>query len=887
MNRLEEHQFQVTGMSCQGCVGRMRRAIQEHDAEAQVEGDPGSGTLSVASCLGADELAALLSQAGYPAEASGTDEQIASDSTTTPQAPAEAPSLQEEPSASLQEEPSAPSQRLAIQGMTCAGCVASVQKALAATSGVERAEVNFASHTARIHGDVDAEALVQAVESVGYGAEPIVDLRQAERQRAERNQREYRRKLKGSLASLALAVPLMVMMLIHHPEPTGLARLGWGLVGLATLAVLAFPGRAFFVGAWKALRHHRANMDTLIALGTGTAWLYSMAVVVAAPWLPQAARGLYFEASSMIIGLVLLGKALELRAQGRTSDALHRLLDLQSQSARVVREEGELDLPIDEVRQGDLIRVRPGERLPVDGEVVEGDSHIDESMLSGEPAPVARGPGDEVSAGTVNGRGSLVFRATRVGADTRLGRITEQVANAQGSKPPIGNLADRVSAVFVPSVMIIAVLTALAWYHFGPEPRVIHMLVTATTVLIIACPCALGLATPLSTMIGVGKAAEHGVLIRSGEALQTASRLTTLVVDKTGTLTEGRPRVTDCRWFAGEASDDRTRLLGLVAAIEARSEHPLAEALGRYAHDHGHDHAAADTNPSDESGGSTASASSFANSTIEAFESLTGRGVRARDAEGRRLAIGNAAMMQEEGVTLADHELDDWQAQARTLVYLSLDGVLTAGFAIEDPLREDSLDAVARLRADGLKVVMLTGDNSATARAIGEEVGIDEVHAELSPEDKHAEIERLQAEGEVVGMVGDGINDAPALARADVGFAIGQGTDVAIESAGVTLMRSSLHGVAAAIEISQATLANIRQNLWGALGYNALCIPIAAGLFYPLTGTLLSPMIAGAAMSASSITVVANANRLRLKRLRPQNARASHPDTPPSQEVLS
>ena len=897
MNRLEEHQFQVTGMSCQGCVGRMRRAIQEHDAEAQVEGDPGSGTLSVASCLGADELAALLSQAGYPTEASATDEQIASDSTTTPLAPAEAPSPQEassasphrETSASLQEAPSAPSQRLAIQGMTCAGCVASVQKALAATSGVERAEVNFASHTARIHGDVDAEALVQAVESVGYGAEPIVDLRQAERQRAERNQREYRRKLKGSLSSLALAVPLMVMMLIHHPEPTGLARLGWGLVGLATLAVLAFPGRAFFVGAWKALRHHQANMDTLIALGTGTAWLYSMAVVVAAPWLPQAARGLYFEASSMIIGLVLLGKALELRAQGRTSDALHRLLDLQSQSARVVREEGELDLPIDEVRQGDLIRVRPGERLPVDGEVVEGDSHIDESMLSGEPAPVARGPGDEVSAGTVNGRGSLVFRATRVGADTRLGRITEQVANAQGSKPPIGNLADRVSAVFVPSVMIIAVLTALAWYHFGPEPRVIHMLVTATTVLIIACPCALGLATPLSTMIGVGKAAEHGVLIRSGEALQTASRLTTLVVDKTGTLTEGRPRVTDCRWFDGKAStsDDRTRLLGLVAAIEARSEHPLAEALGRYAHDHGHDHAAADTNTSDELGNGADNTSSTANSTIEAFESLTGRGVRARDAEGRRLAIGNAAMMQEEGVTLADHELDDWQAQARTLVYLSLDGVLTAGFAIEDPLREDSLDAVARLRADGLKVVMLTGDNSATARAIGEEVGIDEVHAELSPEDKHAEIERLQAEGEVVGMVGDGINDAPALARADVGFAIGQGTDVAIESAGVTLMRSSLHGVAAAIEISQATLANIRQNLWGALGYNALCIPIAAGLFYPLTGTLLSPMIAGAAMSASSITVVANANRLRLKRLRPQNARASRPDTPPSQEVLS
>ncbi|MEE3215275.1 MAG: heavy metal translocating P-type ATPase, partial [Pseudomonadota bacterium] len=360
--------------------------------------------------------------------------------------------------------------RLAIHGMTCAGCVASVQKALAHTPGVEQADVNFASHTARVRGSVDPQALVQAVESVGYGATPLVDLREAEKQRAQRNQQDYRRMLKGSIASLGLAVPLMIMMLIHHPAPTGVARLGWGLVGLATLAVLIGPGRQFFRGAWKALRHHQANMDTLIALGTGTAWLYSMVVVLAAPWLPEAARGLYFEASAMVIGLVLLGKALELRAQGHTSEALHRLLDLQSQTARLVTQHGDQEVAIDDVTEGDLIRVRPGERLPVDGQVTEGSSYIDESMLSGEPAPVARGPGDEVSAGTVNGRGSLVFRATRIGADTRLGRITEQVATAQGSKPPIGNLADRVSAVFVPSVMIIAVLTALAWYHLGPEP---------------------------------------------------------------------------------------------------------------------------------------------------------------------------------------------------------------------------------------------------------------------------------------------------------------------------------------------------------------------------------------------------------------------------------
>src|SRR5690554_852551 len=571
-----------------------------------------------------------------------------------------------------------------------------------------------------------------------------------------------------------------------------------------------------------------------------------MGVVAFAPWLPEVAHGIYFEASAMIIGLMLLGNALELRARGRTSDALKRLLDLQSRTARVIRDGEERELDIDEVREGDHIRVRPGERLPVDGEVTEGQSHIDESMLTGEPLPVAKAAGDEVSAGTVNGKGSLVYRATRVGADTRLGRITEQVASAQNSRPPIGELADKVSSIFVPTVMIIAVLTALAWFNFGAEPRVIHMLVTATTVLIIACPCALGLATPISTMIGVGKAAEHGVLVRSGEALQVASKLTTLVVDKTGTLTEGKPSVTEAHLFALEGRDEQ-EILSLVAALERGSEHPLAAALLTYCEEQAEE---ADADAAE----------------IRNFESVTGGGVKAETLEGESLLLGNARLLEEAGVDLAGgrQKAGELEEKARTVVYLAVGGRLAALFGISDPLRHDTVAAIKRLQADGLKVVMLTGDNEHTAAAIAREVGIDEFRAGLLPEDKHTEIERLQAAGEKVGMVGDGINDAPALARADVGFAIGQGTDVAIESAGITLMRGSLHGVASAIEISRATLSNIKQNLVGAFGYNTLCIPIAAGVLYPFTGLLLSPMIAGAAMSLSSITVVSNANRLRL-----------------------
>ncbi|WP_417421213.1 heavy metal translocating P-type ATPase [Halomonas sp.] len=818
----------VTSMSCQGCVKRMREAIQAEDPAAEVVGTPTEKRLEVTTSLDDSRLDAALKKAGYPA----------SNDPASPAAPEASQEAADIPVTAEQRPKPGSNLRLAISGMTCASCVKSVQNALENTQGVEAASVNFATHTAQVVGSADAQALITAVASAGYTAEPIVDMREAERVRAEQDATTYRQRLRGSAIALALAIPLMLSMFIYHPHVMGLGRVYWLVIGLLTLGVLAFPGRHFFVSAWKNLKRHQANMDTLVAMGTGTAWLYSMAVVLFAPWLPEIAQGIYFEASAMVVGLILLGNAMELRARGRTSNALKRLLDLQSRTARVIRDGQEQEVDVDEVREGDQLRVRPGERLPVDGEVTEGQSHIDESMLTGEPLAVSKQTGDDVSAGTVNGQGGLVYRATRVGRDTRLGQITEQVASAQNSRPPIGELADKVSSIFVPSVIIIAVLAALAWFNVGPEPRVIHMLVAATTVLIIACPCALGLATPISTMIGVGKAAEQGVLVRSGEALQTASKLTTLVVDKTGTLTEGKPSVTEVQLFGM----NQTTALGLVHALERGSEHPLATALIAYAEAQG-----------------------AAPAEIQGFESVTGGGVKAETRDGKALLLGNARLLEASGVDLspAQQDVHALQNKARTLVYLAVDNQLAALFGISDPLRHDAVAAVKRLQQDGLNVVMLTGDNQHSAAAIAREVGITTFKAGLTPEDKHAEIERLQQAGEIVGMVGDGINDAPALARANVGFAIGQGTDIAMESAGITLMRGSLHGVASAIEISRATLANIKQNLVGAFGYNVLCIPIAAGLLYPVTGMLLSPIIAGVAMSLSSITVVSNANRLR------------------------
>jgi Cu+-exporting ATPase len=735
--------------------------------------------------------------------------------------------------------------RLSIAGMSCAGCVASVENALKGVPGVREASVNFAEHTATVVGAAPVEALVAAVRAAGYDAAALGGLADEDQKEAA-ERAHYRALLRKFAIAASVGAPLMVAELAGWLPPLAApaGRWFWWLVGVATLFVLVYAGGHFFRGAWKAFWAHHANMDTLIALGTGTAWLYSMAVVLAPGLVPSIAQHAYFEAAAVIIALINLGQALELRARGKTSEAIKRLIGLQPKTARVVRDGRELDVPIEAVGLGETIRVRPGEKIPVDGVILEGRSSIDESMLTGEPLPVEKGPGDEVTGGTLNTTGTFLFKATRIGRDTALARIIEMVRQAQASKPAIGRLADKVASVFVPAVLIVAVLTFLAWFNLGPPPVLSYALVATMTVLIIACPCALGLATPISIMVGVGKAAEYGILIRKGEALQQAGRLTAIVLDKTGTVTEGRPTVTVLKPAGGF---DEVALLALAAGVEAGSEHPLAQAIV-----------------------AAARARGIAPAAVEGFEALAGRGVRARLAagDGRTVLLGNARLMAEQGIALGPlaEEAARLAAEAHTPVFLAVDGRPAGIVAVADPIKPDSRDAIARLHALGLKVAMITGDNRRTAEAVARQVGVDEVYAEVLPPDKQSHVAALQARGEVVGMVGDGINDAPALAQADVGFAIGTGTDVAIESADVALMRGSLHGVPDAIAISKATVRNIKQNLFGAFVYNTLGIPVAAGALYPFFGILLNPMIAGAAMAMSSVTVVSNANRLRFWR---------------------
>jgi Cu+-exporting ATPase len=729
--------------------------------------------------------------------------------------------------------------RLSISGMSCAGCVTTVENALRGVPGVNEASVNFAEHTATVTGDVDPQTLVQAVVDAGYGATEMRGLEdEAEKEAAEFA--HYRQLLRQAVVAAVVGAPLFIGgMLGWLPELVTVAgRLFWLLAGAATLFVLVYAGKHFFTGAWKAFRNHNANMDTLIALGTGTAWVYSMLVVAFPAIVPSLARHAYFEAAAIIIALINLGSALEMRARGKTSEAIKRLIGLQPKTARVIRDGEERDVPIEEVGLNETLRVRPGERIPVDGEIIDGHSSVDESMLTGEPIPVAKRIGDEVVGGTINKTGTFLYKATRIGKDTALAQIIEMVRQAQNAKPAIGRLADKVSAVFVAVVLIVAVLTFVGWFNFGPEPRVSYMLVATMTVLIIACPCALGLATPISIMVGVGKAAEYGILIRNGEALQQAGKLTTVVLDKTGTVTEGHPAVTALVPHNGW---DEQRLLTLAASLETGSEHPLAEAIVQAAKDRGLELSAASD-----------------------FEAIAGHGVSGT-VDGKQALFGNFKLMNDHGIDVAGlpQRAAELAAQAHTPMYLAVDGKAMGIVAVADPIKADSKAAIDRLHAVGLKVVMVTGDNRATAEAVARQVGIDEVFAEVLPQDKAEKVALLQQRGEIVGMVGDGINDAPALARADVGYAIGTGTDVAIESADVTLMRGSLHGVADAIAISLATVRNIKQNLFGAFVYNTLGIPVAAGVLFPFTGLLLNPIIAGAAMAMSSVTVVSNANRLR------------------------
>jgi len=732
---------------------------------------------------------------------------------------------------------------LLIDGANCGSCVKKIETALRNVQGVDHAEMNFAQRTVLVSGSSGVEPLINAVEQAGYHAKVSV----AENDEAAMTEKEasdlayYKKLMRDMSISLGVGIPLMLYGLFigDMSVSTPAERFAWLAVGIVTLAVMYFSGKHFYTGAWQSFKNHSANMDTLIALGTGTAWLYSMVVIIVPALLPDMARHVYFEATAMIIGLINLGLALELKARGRTSEAIKRLINLQAKTARVIRDGNEVDIPIEQVRINDQVRVRPGERIAVDGEVLEGRSSVDESMLTGEPIPVEKTQGDLVSAGTINKSGSLVFVAKRVGKDTALANIINMVKKAQNSKPPIGRLADVIAGYFVPTIMIIAVISALIWLNVGPEPTVAFAIVSATTVLIIACPCALGLATPMSVMVGVGKAAEAGVLIRNGESLQTASQITAMVLDKTGTITLGRPQVTDIVAISGYSEEDVIRL---AASLESNSEHPLAEAIV-----------------------ASAKSRDIALSDVSDFNAITGQGVEARVGE-QSLLLGNKKLMKERGIVLSEQVIEQAQVfarEAKSPMYFAIDNTLAGIVAVADPIKDDSVAAIKRLQDNGIRVVMLTGDNQATAKAVADKVGIDEFYAEVQPQDKVDKVKALQDENEIVGMTGDGINDAPALAQANVGFAIGTGTDVAIESADITLMRGSLHGLADAVAVSKATIRNIKQNLFGAFIYNVAGVPIAAGLLYPVFGILLSPVVAGAAMAFSSLTVVTNANRLR------------------------
>ncbi len=729
--------------------------------------------------------------------------------------------------------------RLHITDMSCAGCVETVEKTLRSLPGVSEAQVNFAERTATVTGDVPPESLVQAVGGAGYTASLMED-EESESERESSELEHYRKLLRQTVVSGIIgAVVFAVSMLdLLPPVDTFTGQLSWGVVSLLTLFVLTYGGGRFFTGGWKSFKNHNANMDTLIAIGTGVAWVYSTFVVLFPGSVAEIARHLYFETAAIIVAFINLGSALEMRARGKTSQAIKRLIGLRPRTARVVRGGSEVDVPIERVVLKDIVRVRPGEKIPVDGEVTEGSSHVDESMLTGEPIPVEKKKGDEVVGGTINKSGSFLFKATRIGKETALARIIDMVRKAQNTKPAIGRLADKVSGIFVPSVLIIAIITMLVWFNFGPVPQLTYMLVTTMAVLIIACPCALGLATPISVMVGVGKAAEYGVLIRRGDALQQAGQLTAIVLDKTGTITEGKPVVTAIEPVSDLSEEE---LLRLAASIESNSEHPLAEAILEAAGERG-----------------------IGLKPVESFNAVSGQGVKAVY-DGGNVMLGNRKLMADNGVDTeaAKSKSEELSASGETVIFAAVNGSLVGLLGISDPVKADSKEAVLRLRQLGMKVIMLTGDNSITAEAVAKQVGVDEFIAEVLPEDKAHEVSKLQQSGQIVGMVGDGINDAPALAGADVGFAIGTGTDVAIESADITLMRGSLHGVADAVNISKATLRNIKENLFGAFAYNTLAIPIAAGILFPFTGMLLNPVIAGAAMALSSVTVVTNANRLR------------------------
>ncbi len=728
---------------------------------------------------------------------------------------------------------------LSIDGMSCAGCVSSVEYALNSTIGVTQATVNFADHTASIVGSASSESLIHAVENAGYNATELLEsLKDQVIEKEQKDLVRYQYLLKKSAIAGSLGLPLFVLS-VFDVLPILNSNSGqffWFVIGTMTLAVITYSGKHFYTGAYKSLVIRNASMDTLIAMGTGVAWIFSMTVVVFKDSFPIESRYVYFESAVIIIALINLGSAIESRARGKTSQAIKRLIGLQPRDATIIRNGQELRLPIEKVGISETIKIYPGEKIPVDGVLIEGNSSVDESMLTGEPMPTLKSVGDDVVAGTVNTTGSFLFSSTRIGKDTVLANIIEMVRTAQGSKPSIGRLVDKVSSVFVPVVMVISIITFLIWFNL--DPNITHAVVASVTVLIIACPCALGLATPISIMAGVGKAARAGALIRNGDALQQAGRLNTIVLDKTGTITEGRPTVTNVMAL-NNFSDEYC--MSIAASIESVSEHPIAQAIVGYAKQH-----------------------KLQTSKVIDFNSITGHGVSAT-IDSQSVLFGNERFMLNHGIDI--DELQDEalmrSKEAKTPIYLTINKKAAAIITVSDPIKKDSKIAIDNLQKLGLKVVLLSGDNETTVNAVAKLINVSTVFSDVTPQYKAEKIRQLQADGDVVGMVGDGINDAPALATADVGFAIGTGTDVAIESADITLMGGSLITILDTINISRSTVNNIKQNLFGAFIYNVIGIPVAAGALYPFFGVLLNPMLAGAAMALSSLTVVSNANRLR------------------------
>jgi P-type Cu+ transporter len=813
----------LQNMSCASCVGRVERGLTAlpgiSDVRVNLANETAQAQIDAPERIA--EIATTLQEIGYPARTGSV--------------------------------------RLNIASMSCASCVGRVDKALAVLPGVLDVNVNLASETATVtylEGAVAVVDLIKAASDAGYPATQAED--SSSEDAGARKNEEARVLARRTVVAATLALPVFLLEMGAHLIPGMHGLIGdtighwtsWMIQFVLTTAVLLWPGRTFYTRGFPALLKGAPDMNSLVAVGTSAAYIYSLVALFAPTLLPAGSRAVYFEAAAVIVVLILLGRWLEARAKGRTGAAIQKLLGLQAKTARVLVDGEPQDVAIDRIVAGDILIVRPGERIAVDGELTEGSARVDESMITGEPVPVAKSVGDPVTGGTVNGSGAFHFRATRVGADTTLAQIIRMVEEAQGAKLPIQGLVDRITLWFVPAVMALALLTVIVWLLVGPSPALSFALVAGVSVLIIACPCAMGLATPTSIMVGTGRAAEMGVLFRKGDALQQLSSVDVVALDKTGTVTQGRPELTD---LVLVHSFDRTEVLALVAAVEAQSEHPIAEAIVRAAKVEG-----------------------VARHDAKDFESITGHGVRAKVA-GREVLVGADRLMTREGLTISDLADEERRLaeQGRTALFAAIDGRVAAVIAVSDPVKPSSAAAIRALHAQGLKVAMITGDKRETAEAIARETGIDHVIAGVLPDGKVAALDDLSGAGKRIAFVGDGINDAPALAHSDVGIAIGTGTDVAIESADVVLMSGDLRGVVNALEVSRSTMRNIRQNLFWAFGYNVALIPVAAGVLYPVSGLLLSPVLAAGAMALSSVFVLTNA--LRLRRVRPAMDETARP----------